>query len=229
MKKAVTAALLMGLLAAVPAARADVFLADFHGYDWTWPTNNCLNCVGGYYEAQGLIGSTNPTLLPLLPGNQYTFSLGNNLFFASADTFGTTIVAHYVNGSIDFYCDPGPGTPATWNLNNSCDPFLDRLTFIDGTNILSGTFSSFDIVWDTTTGDGNFAALTNWVGGTMLPLIPVNQRSGWTFSSIGFRPGVTPCGYHWQIDGEAYLQEAVPVRGSTWGEIKTLGTTTIQR
>jgi hypothetical protein len=219
----------MGLLAVVPAARADIFLADFQGYDWTWPTNNCLNCANNYYEAQGVIGSTNPALIPMAPGFQYTFALGNNLFFSSADTFGTTIVAHYINGSIDFYSDPiAGGTAAAYNVGGQCDAFLDRLTFIDGTNILSGTFSSFDIIWDTTTGDGNFAALTNWVGGTMLPLIPLNQRTGWTFSSIGFRPGVTPCGYHWQLDGEAYLQEAVPVRGSTWGEIKTLGTT-IQR
>lgn len=221
MRKAVTAALLALVLSA-PAAKADVFLADFQGYDWTWPSNNCLDCPNHYYEAQGFIGSVNPTFLTTNPvANEYTFVLGEDLFFASADTFGTIVVVNFVNGSIYFYEDSKTtGTAATYNLGAECDPFYDRLTFADGTNILSGDFSSFSIVFDTVTGDGNLAGLTDWNGGSQLGNVPVNQRSGWTYGAIGIRYVVGPCGYHWQIDGECYLQEAVPVRPSTWSEIK---------
>ena len=219
MRKAIVAALLSVAILA-PAAKADTFLADFTGFDWTWPTNNCLNCVNHYYEAQGTVGAVNPAYITTVPGQQYTFILGDNLFFTSADTFGTIIVAHYVNGIIEFYEDNT--TTGTFNLLGDCDPFFDRLTFNDGTLVLHGEFTSFDIVFDTTTGDGNLAGLTNWTGGTQLGNIPVGQRSGWTLGAIGIRVGNTPCGYHWQIDGECYLQDPLAVTPATWGQIKNL-------
>jgi len=225
MRKSIAAAMLLSLAIFAPAAKADVFLADFTGYDWTWPTNNCLDCVNHYYEAQGTIGAVNPAYLTINNvANQYTFTLGEDLFFASADTFGTIVVASYVNGEINFYEDSRTtGTLGTFNLLGECDPFFDRLTFADGTLILHGDFSSFDIVFDTNTGDGNLAGLTDWTGGSQLGNIPVGQRQGWTFGAIGIRAGNTPCGYHWQIDGECYLQDPLAVTPSTWGQIKTLG------
>jgi hypothetical protein len=224
MRSALTAALLVSLaVAAPPAAKADDFLADFQGFDFTWPLPSCLDCPGQYYEAQGFVGSVNPTFLNFNYGsNEYTFALGNDLFFADADTFGTVVVSYYVNGDIDFYEDPiGGGTPGTYNLNGNCDPFWDRLTFSDGTNVLHGEFTSFFIVNDTSTGNGNLEGVTNWTGGTQLGNIPPSQRSGWTFGAIGIRLGSTPCGYHWQIDGECYLQSPVPTVPTTWGAIKS--------
>ncbi|MDZ4803753.1 MAG: hypothetical protein SGI90_02670 [Candidatus Eisenbacteria bacterium] len=224
MRKAIAAAMLLSLAILPQVAKADVFLADFTGFDWTWPNNSCLDCTNQYYEAQGTIGAVNPTFLNYnYAANQYTFILGDNLFFSSADTFGTIVVAHYVNGSIHFICDSKTtGTAATFNYLSDCDPFFDRLTFADGDTTLSGNFSSFDIVFDTVNGDGNLAGLTNWYGGSQIGNIPVNQRTGWTFGAIGIRTGITPCGYHWQVDGECYLQETVNVRPATWGQIKNL-------
>lgn len=222
MRTALTAALLLGLVSASPA-RADVFLADFVGYDWTWPIPSCLDCPGNYYEAHGFMGPVNPTYLVLnTTDNEYTFALGVDLFFSDADTFGTTVVAHFVNGQINFYGDDKTtGTLAEYNRDTFCDPFYDRLAFVDGDNILSGVFTSMDIVFDTVSGNGNLAGLTDWVGGSQIGNIPVPQRTGWTFGSIGLNTPQTPCGYHWQIDGECYLAEPVPVQKSTWGSIKS--------
>jgi hypothetical protein len=224
MRTALTAALLLSLAVAAPSAKADVFLADFQGYDFTWPLPSCLDCPGQYYEAQGFIGSVNPTYLNFNYGaNQYTFVLGDNLFFADADTFGTTVVSYYTNGSIDFIEDSiGGGSAATYNYNGDCDPFEDRLTFQDGTVALHGVFSSFFIVNDTSTGNGNLEGVTNWTSGSQIGNIPVSQRNGWTFGAIGLRLGSTPCGYHWQIDGECYLPSPVPTKNTTWGAIKSL-------
>lgn len=226
MRTALTAALLMSLAVAVPPANADEFLADFIGFDWTWPIPSCLDCPAQYYEAHGTIPSENPAYLNFdHVNNEYTFVLGNDLFFADADTFGTTVVSYYVNGDIQFLGDSKTtGTAATYNLESACDPFYDRLTFADGEVVLSGIFTQFIIVNDTSTGDGNFEGLTTWNGGTQLGNIPVSQRNGWTFGAFGFTtPGNTPCGYHWQLDGECYLPSVVPTLKTTWGSIKASG------
>lgn len=224
MKTAITAALLLGLAVAAPPARAEVFLADFQGFDWTWPIPNVLDVSGQYYEAHGFLGTVNATYITTnTAANEYTFSIGGDLFFTSADTFGTTVVAHYVNGEIGFYEDSKTtGTAATYDLEAACDPFFDRLVFADGTLILGGDFTSFDIVYEIPTGDGNLAGYTNWNTGSQLGNIPVSQRNGWTLGAIGIRVGPsTPCGYHWQIDGNCVLEEPVPVEEATWGQVKS--------
>jgi hypothetical protein len=224
MRTALAAALLLGLAVAVPPAHADDFLCDFTGYDWTWPLPNVLDQPGQYYELNSTVGAVNPTFLNFNFGaNEYTLVLGNNLWFNSSQTFGTIVVAHYINGSIDIFCDPrNTGTAATYNYNGDCDPFEDRLTFVDGDPVvLHGDFTSFDIVFDTTTGDGNLAGLTNWTGGSQLGNIPPSQRTGWTFGATGIRVGTTPCGYHWQVDGNCVLQEPVPSQNTTWGDLKS--------
>jgi hypothetical protein len=225
MRTALTA-LLLSLAVAVPPASADDFLADFIGFDWTWPIPSCLDCPAQYYEAHGTVPSVNPTYLNFdYVNNEYTYVLGNDLFFADADTFGTTVVSYYVNGDIQFLCDSKTtGTAATYDLDSACDPFYDRLTFADGEVVLSGDFTAFTIVNDTSTGDGNFEGLTTWNGGTQLGNIPVGQRNGWTFGAFGFStPSETPCAYHWQLDGECYLPSPVPTLKTTWGSIKATG------
>lgn len=222
MRTALTAGLLLALVVAVPTARADEFLADFTGYDWTWPLPNQLDAVGQYYELNSHVGTANPLYLTLdTSNNEYTLVLGDNLFFAGSDHFGTTTVAHYTNGKIAIIEDSKTtGTAAVYNLNGDCDPFFDRLVFADGDSILTGTFSSFDIVFDTVTGDGNLVGVTNWSGGTQIGNIPLSQRNGWTFGATGIRVGTTPCGYHWQVDGNCVLESPVPVEKTTWGDIK---------
>jgi hypothetical protein len=222
MRTAVTAALLLGLVTAAPA-RADEFLADFQGWDFTWPLPSCLDCPGQYYEAQGFVGSVNPAFLNYnYVANEYTFMIGGDLFFASADTFGTTVVAHYTNGQIYLICDDRTtGTAGIFDRGGFCDPFFDRLAFVDGDTTLCGQFTSFDIVYDTVTGDGSIIGYTNWTSGSQIGNIPLSQRNGWTIGAIGIRVGPpTPCGYHWQIDGNCTLEEPVPVEDTTWGSVK---------
>jgi hypothetical protein len=222
MKTALVAVLLLGLMVAVPPAGADDFLADFQGFDWLWPDGECLNCPGQHYEAQGFVGSVNPTYLICdFVHNEYTFYLGNSLVFSSAEVYGTTVIAHYSGGTINFMEDSKTtGTPGVYNSGGYCDPLVDHPLFVDGNVILSGYFTSFDIIYDTALQNGSLVGVTNWNGGSQLGNLPVGQRTGWTFGAIGL-PQTVPCGYHWQIDGNCVLQEPVPVRSSTWGEIKS--------
>src|SRR5512140_557133 len=210
MRTALTAALLLSLAVAIPPAGADQFLVDFTGNDWTWPVANDLARPGNYYEYNARVGAANAAYLTLNTATtEYTVVLGYN------------VIAHYVNGRITINGDDkSTGTPSTFNLFGDCDPNTDRLSFTDGQIILDGNFTSFDIIFDTTTGDGNLAGETNWGAGSQLGNIPVGQRTGWTFGATGIRSGGTPCGYIWQVDGNCVLQEQVPVEHTTWGAIK---------
>lgn len=222
MKTALVAVLLLGLVAAVPPAGADDFLADFQGFDWLWPDEECISCPGQNYESAGFVGSVSPTYLICdFVNNEYTYYLGENLTFVSADVYGTTVIAHFTGGTIRLVADSkSTGTPAQYNVGGYCDPLVDLPAFIDGDVILSGYFTSFDIIYDTALEEGNLIGVTNWNGGSQLGNLPVNQRVGWTFGAMGL-PQTAPCGYHWQIDGNCVLQEPVPVKSSTWGEIKS--------
>jgi hypothetical protein len=224
MRRVLTLALLATAFTATPSNALQI-LANFRGYDWTWPTNGCLDCPNTYYEAQGFITSVNPAFLNVdFTNKEYTFVLGDDLFLAYADTFATVIVAHYVNGSVYFQEDDKIlGTPATWDVNADCDPFQDRLRFADGEQILAGNFYNFDVVSTIATGDGSIQGFVNWLGGTQLGNIPVNLRGGWTFGAIGIRLASTPCGYHWDIDGVSTLQQPVNVQPASWGRIKASG------
>ncbi|HEX7880952.1 MAG TPA: hypothetical protein VF720_16185 [Candidatus Eisenbacteria bacterium] len=224
MKKIVLFALLISASAATPSSALQT-LANFRGYDWTWPVNNCLDCPNTYYEAQGFLTSVNPAFITAdFTNKEYTVVLGDDLFLADADTFATVIVAHYVNGSIYFYADDKVlGTPASYNVNGDCDPFQDRLRFADGEQILAGNFYNFDVVSTIATGDGSVQGFVNWLGGTQLGNIPLSLRGGWTFGAIGIRAGNTPCGYHWDINGVSTLQQPLPVQPASWGQIKATG------
>ena len=224
MRTGLTAALLLGLAVLAAPAGADTFLADFSGYDWTSPTPNCPTCIGNHYDMNGRVGTANPTYLTYnFTLNEYTCVI-SGLVIVGVDYFPGTTVVHLSGGSIYLIGDSKTtGTHAAYNRDGLCDPVYDRLHFVDGDTTLYGTFSSFDIAYDPATFDGNFVGVTNWIGGSQIGNIPANQRDGWTFAALGrVFPGMVPCGYFWQADGNCVLQEPVPVEQKTWGDIKTM-------
>jgi hypothetical protein len=209
------------------AAWADVQLMDFSGFDWFWPGD--IGQAGSCYSAVGFVNSFNPTYVDFDYGtNEYTFVLAEEYAcYASGDTFGTTAVYTYdaqtTNATFRVYCDSiATGTPADYGTNPPDS--LPIGTFTDGDCILEAEFQSdLTIIVSLSTGNGNISALLEWTGGSQIGNIPPEQRSqSLTVAGLTFDPPGGPSGYHWQIDGEVFIEDPVAVEPRTWGQIKTL-------
>lgn len=212
------------LLLLTSAASATVWLADYHGYDYTWPLPENFTAPGQFYAAVG----------PVISMNEDYFILDENLFeysihihsgtLTSVEYIGTWVFYHYEagDGTILFYEDSRTGGTlfdyGTYPPNATCPS-----TFIDGTPMVGGYFASLTISIETEDGDGMLSGTIDFDRGDYLENIPPDMRYGWTFSALGLgHPPFTPEGYMNQIDGEVYLEEGTDTEPTTWGRIKDL-------
>jgi len=203
-------------------AWANTFLFDFFGYDWFWPgamgeSNSC-------YGAVGEVVSVNPTYLNFDYGTyQYTFNWDYSCF-ASGDTLGGVYAVYSYDTStsgFQIYCDSlATGTPADYG---TFPPNAQLATWVDGELILGATWDGpVSIVVNLLTGEGNVNGLVNWDTGSQLANIPPAQRDqSMTLAGILFNPPAGPEGYHWQIDGQVFIQDPIPVEETSWGRIKS--------
>lgn len=208
----------------VTAAGADVWLADYHGYDYTWPLPENYTAPGQFYAAVGPVISMNEDYFILDEETfEYTIHIHSGTL-TSVDTLGTYVFYHYEeeDGTISFYEDDrATGTPADYGTYppNTTSPS----TFTDGTQMIGGYFTNLVITIELVDGDGSFSGTLNFNEGAYLENIPANMRDGWTFSGLGLgHPPFVPEGYMNQIDGEVYLEEGTPAQSATWGQIKQL-------
>ena len=204
-------------------AGADIFLADFAGYDFTSPTG--LGEPGSCYWAEGFVNSVNPTYLTFdYVNNEYTFVLEHTCY-VSSDTVGTNVFHTYglTGATFNIYCDPiATGTAASYG---PYPPNDTHPTFEDGENVLGGVFTSdITIYVDLASGNGSIGGEMTFDHGTQLGNIPVGQRSMSLFiAGMQYLPPAGPEGYIWQLDGQVFLPEVTPVERTTWGRIKQLG------
>lgn len=201
------------------AAFANDFLLDFYGYDYFDPYTSPIDTPGNCYNAVGFVPVVNPTYLTFNHGlNEYTFFL-SGACLVSATPAGTRIIYDFVGGAFDVYCDPiATGTAADFGTNppNVTAP----PEFIDGENVLGADLTGLQIVVDTTTGEADLFGTLNFVRGTQLAGIPVDQRSGWSLAGLrDDAPGI-PEGYFWQIDGQLFIEPPTPVEDQSWGGLK---------
>jgi len=218
-----TVLVIIACLVVATSAFADVQLLDFFGFDWFWPTD--IGEVGSCYAAVGFVSTVNPTFLNFDYGNnEYTFNW-DYACFVSADTFGTTAVYTYDGSTsgFDVYCDSiATGTAADYGINppNAVSPG----TWSDGDRVLEGDWmGDITLVVNITNGMGSVSGTVNWVGGSQLSGIPVESRNmSLTLAGLLFDPPNGPEGYHWQIDGQVFIEEPTPVtETTTWGALKT--------
>ncbi len=94
-------------------------------------------------------------------------------------------------------------------------------SFVDGTLFLEGSLSGFQLVLNTANNSGSYEAQFDVTGGSQYGSIPANQRGGWTFAGATGNELNRPSGYAHQIDGQIFLNPAVPTRPTTWGRLKT--------
>jgi hypothetical protein len=218
----VAALVIVASVAFSAGAGANVFLLDFAGYDAVWP--NDMGEPGSSYWALGDVNAVNSTYLTIDPANnEYTFVL-KNAWYVSSDTVGTNIFHTYSAGTFDVYEDPiATGTHRDYGINpaNATAPS----TFEDGVNILGGDFTGSIVIWiDMMTWNGSVSGNLDFVRGSQLGNIPVDQRNmALTIAGMTFMPPMGPEGYFWQIDGQVFIEEAVPTQKTTWGRLKKLG------
>jgi hypothetical protein len=210
------------LISVTPASAQWLF--DYVGFDYVWP--NPADGLWGpvnYYEALGFVPAVNPVYLTAdYANNEYTYYLLAGPGAVQIDTIaGIFVKFTYNSGFLDVYEDAiATGTAADYGINprNATAPS----TFTDGTLFLGGTFNSFVITLNLTTGDGSFSGDLDWDSGSQIGQIPPGEQHGWTFAGLGAGTPGTPEGYFWQVDGAAYKDTTTSTEGASWGEVKSL-------
>lgn len=223
MRFVASTALAVTLLASgwvLPAGAVNL-LADYRGYDYE-PTRAGAGFgdVGNTYAVLATVPQLGSPLVYNFSQNEYTVTI-TGLTSVSKMSLGTFDIINYAGGSVDIYCDLLlGGTPANYGINppNATAPS----SFNDGTNILVGTLSNFQVVFDNATRTGSFEGDLNFTGGSQIGNFPANQRSGWTFAGVTGNSPITPQGYLHQVDGSVYLDNPVPVQATTWSSVKAL-------
>lgn len=203
-----------------PAAQAQSLLFDYVGFDYESPNPNpgTFGEPGSGYVGLGTVPFLFAPLVSNTAVNEYTFVI-QGLSPTSVMPVGPYDIINYSSGSVTIYEDAkAGGTTATFTPNppNGDVP----ATFTDGSAILVGTLTNFQLVINTSNGVGSFEAVFNATGGTQLGNFPLNQRTGWTFSGTTGEALNIPEGYAHQIDGQTFIDAAVAARRMTWGRLK---------
>ncbi len=217
--------LALGIVAMLPlAASGTVWLADYHGYDFTWPLPEDFTSPGQHYDAVGPTISMNEDYFILdEETSEYTIHIQAGTL-TSTETVGNYVFYYYQegDGTISFYEDSiEEGTEADYGTYppNETSPS----TFTDGTHMLGGYFTSLTFVFELEDGDGSLSGMINFDQGEYLENIPPHMREGWTLAAMGLgHPPFTPEGYMNQIDGEVYLEEGTSTKPTTWGRLKKM-------
>ncbi len=217
-------AFLLGMFALnaglAPAAGATDILFDYVGFDYESPNPDPgqFGELGAGYVSLGEVPVLYAPLVFNVLVNEYTYVI-SGLTAVNRQSVGPFIIVDYAGGALDLYEDSRTlGTLADYGINppNATAP----PTFNDGTHMLAGTLSSFRFVFNTVDNSGSFEANYQATGGAQLANIPLNKRSGWTFSGATSNALNIPQGYAHQIDGQVLVEEVVPVNDASWGRLK---------
>jgi len=224
MKRSILCALLIAGLVigfSSPNAEAQELLLDYVGYDYEFPDpdTTVFGELGSGYVGLGFVPVIFSPLVADMVNNEYTYHLFG-LTSGLVSVFGDFVVIDYSGpGTIRVYEDALlGGTAADYGINppNAAAP----ATFSDGTLILEGTITTFQVILNTVSNSGSYEAVFEATGGSQIGNIPVNQREGWTFAGLTGNELNMPEGYEHQVDGQIFLNPPVAVESTTWGRIK---------
>jgi len=223
MRRLATPVLLaLGLGAAgVPAARAQLVIVDYVGFDYESPivVPGVFGGIGNGYQGVGETPVLSAPLVTDPTSNQYTYFI-TGLTATTRTVNGTFAVIDYTGpGTLTVYEDSKTtGTPFDYGVNppNGTVPS----SFTDGTPILVGAITNFRYILDTATNTGNFESDFEVTGGTQFGNIPPDERKGWQFAGVSGNSVTNPPGYAHQVDGQALLQLPTPTRSTSWGQLK---------
>jgi hypothetical protein len=214
-------AILMTVAAAAPAA-AQSLLIDYVGFDYESPNPDASRFgeVGSGYVGVGTVENLFAPLVANTVANQYTYVI-DGLVSTASNQYGDYITVDYSSGTLRVYEDSRTtGTLAEYGVEppNGTAP----ATFTDGTLILEGTLTNFQLVFNVTNNSGSYNSDFEATGGSQIGNIPVSDRSGWTFSGATGNALNIPLGYAHQIDGQVFLENVTESHMATWGAVKAL-------
>jgi hypothetical protein len=213
-------------LALATAAKADVFLLGFTGFDYQDPNpSGTYLDLGEGYKVVGFVSDpVGPLLDPYVDFsvNEYTVYI-RDLTVVARFASGPFLSVNFANGGRGSYYadDLVSGTHGTYGTNppNATAPS----TFIDGSERLTGSIDNFVLTFNFGTNQGNFSGNMTQDGGPDLIYIPPSQRGGWVLGGLAGRPnGTIPTGYDNQVSGECRIPDATPTTHTTWGAVKSL-------
>jgi hypothetical protein len=206
------------VLSLASPARAQSLLFDYVGFDYEFPNPDpsTFGEPGSGYVAVGTVPFLFAPLVSNTTLNEYTFVI-EGMSPTSALPVGSFEIINYSSGTVTIYEQAKlGGTPGTFTPPGPVPP----PSFTDGTAVLVGTLTNFQLVIDTSTGVGSFEAVFNATGGSQLGSFPLNQRTGWTFSGTTGEALNIPESYAHQIDGQTFLNPPVAARRMSWGSLK---------
>lgn len=218
----------LSLVLAAPAfaeGTEDELLFGFNGFDYEDPDVSATYLdVGEGWKAVGFLTSVGPLLTPYVDTgvNEYTVHLFD--LSVSARFFNAPFLTVVFNndGRGRYYEDPlAGGTAATYGTNppNATSP----ATFIDGTMKIGGDIDNFVLVYNFSTGQGNFQGDMTLDEGPDLIYVPPAQHAGWILGGLAGQPNPSvPEGYDHQISGECRIPGKTPTTHKTWGAVKSL-------
>lgn len=208
------------LVAAPRTAQAQQLLIDYAGFDFEDPNPDpgVFGELGSGYVGVGEVLGVHPPLVANFTDNAYTYFISGATAINRQD-FGDYVIVDYGTGTLSIYEDSkSSGTPAVYGQNppNATSPS----TFMDGTLILQGTLSGFQVVFSVLSNAGSYEGRLDLTGGSQFPSIPEDQRQGWTFSGFtGNATSIEP-GYIHQVAGQVLLNQPTPARIASWGNLK---------
>lgn len=225
--KALFAVLAMLLVAGVAAAAVGPIIDWDPAYTYEAGATPTHSIAGSEFHMVGIISQWGDALSDINdPSKEFTFyahgliSQGTTASGPPSMTFYDT---PYISGTIEIYEDNVFNASFAPNPPNAVVP----ANFQDGTLLLSGSFTSFDVQSNNFTAfdTGNIEGNINWTGGTLLPRMQTAGGipcPGLLTGGSTWNPSVMIPGYVFRHTGKIDLQCPTPTRSSTWGQIKAL-------
>lgn len=208
----------MALLA--NTALAQNAIIDYQGYAWETgglPPSN----AGDVLSVVGVVDAIDPRFGVNFALEEVTLFASNLVSSGQVDLGGGLLSISYSGGNLDLYRDPARNHDYGVNPANATAPS----TFVDGALFLGGTFSSFFLFLDTTTGSGAYEGNVTFNSGSGLATLNQIQANGYTFGGVlnsAAAGGNVPAGYDLQVDGTLEVEVIVGVEQKSWGAVKRL-------
>jgi len=220
MRKTPLVLLVVAVLGMTTVAHAGTNIIDYQGYAWETGgftpsnANDMLNIVGITDNVDAIFGVN-------LGTEELTIWVTNLVSTGQVPLGGGVIAVNYVGGDIQVWQDPAMNHDYGINPPNATAPS----TFVDGSLLLGGMFTSFVLYFDTVNGVGSYEGNVVWSAGSALGTINGIQNDGFTFGGVlnnAAASGTVPDGYDLQADGVIEVNVVVGVEDKTWSGVKSL-------
>jgi len=212
---------LVALLVAGAARAADP-LIDYQGYSFetgAFPPSN----EGDVLTILGIVDDLDVRFTVDLGATEVTVVASDLVSGGEVDLGNGFWMTSFGGGNLNLYDDPLKDHDYGVNPPNASAPS----TFSNGTLFLGGTFDSFFLYFNPTTGNGFYEGYVLFTAGTGLTTLNQINSKGYTFGGVLSRNVIPntaiPAGYDLQVDGTLQVgPPIIAVRPTTWSAVKEM-------